>query len=279
RHLDRPAERGQRTGRRGGQAIPGHRRRGCRGYPHRGTAHTRRRAARTRALRRSGQPLPRGDPQRSDPLPADRRAARARGPGRGGGPGTRLLPARPAGARPGRCRTDIGRALMSSTVIRAGTVVTGDGRTVTPATDVVIADGRIRDLLPANPDLAYDRVDRSLDASGKLVLPGVINNHSHGTAFGPLFPSGHQGLPAEQVLATLDRHLREGTTTLLCVDGFVTAEQLAATRAQHPINIGLACCNTPASLRAAEICDGGGLADSNRELTATAAARECAVPF
>jgi imidazolonepropionase-like amidohydrolase len=168
---------------------------------------------------------------------------------------------------------------MPTTVIRSGAVVTGDGRTVAAATDAVIVDGRIRDLLPAGADRSYEQADRVLDAAGKLVLPGVINNHSHGTAFGPLFPSGHQGLPAEQVLANLDRHLREGTTTLLCVDGFVTAEQLAATRERHPINIGLASCNTPACLRAAQIADGGGLTDRNREFTAGAAAAEGAVAF
>lgn len=63
------------------------------------------------------------------------------------------------------------------------------------------------------------------------------------------------------------------------MDGFVTADQVAATRARHPMNIGLASCNTPACLRAAEISDGGGLADSNREFTATIAAREGAVAF
>jgi imidazolonepropionase-like amidohydrolase len=168
---------------------------------------------------------------------------------------------------------------MPTTVIRSGTVVTGDGRTTATATDVVIVDGRIRALLPADTGRSYEQADRILDATGKLILPGVINNHSHGTAFGPLFPSGHEGLPTEQVLANLDRHLREGTTTLLCVDGFITAEQLAATRERHPINIGLASCNTPACLEAAQIVDGGGLTDKNREFTASAAAREGAVAF
>ena len=99
-----------------------------------------------------------------------------------------------------------------------------------------------------------------------LVIPGLINNHTHGTAYGPLFPSGHEALPHEQVLANLDRHLLEGTTTVLCVDGFVTAEALARTDEAHPVNVRLASCNTPACLEAATIADGGGLAEANRSV-------------
>ena len=70
------------------------------------------------------------------------------------------------------------------------------------------------------------------------------------------------------MLANLDRHLLEGTTTVLCVDGFVTAEALARTDEAHPVNVRLASCNTPACLEAATIADGGGLTDANRAFTA-----------
>lgn len=101
-----------------------------------------------------------------------------------------------------------------------------------------------------------------------LVLPGLINNHTHGTAYGPLFPSGHEALPREQVLANLDRHLLEGTTTVLCVDGFVTGEALARTGEAHPVNLRLASCNTPACLEVATVADGGGLTADSLAFTA-----------
>jgi len=42
---------------------------------------------------------------------------------------------------------------VTITVIRSGTVITGDGRTCLPDTDVVLVDGVVRDL--ANGALTY----------------------------------------------------------------------------------------------------------------------------
>ncbi|MCP9952583.1 amidohydrolase family protein [Actinomadura madurae] len=166
---------------------------------------------------------------------------------------------------------------MTVTVIRSGTVVPGDGTASLPGTDVVIVDGAVRDLPSSDPERPYDRADLVIDAAGKVVLPGLINNHTHGTAFGPLFPSGHEPLPDDQVVRNLDRHLLEGTTTVLCVDGFMTAEQIARTNAAHPVNVKAASCNTPSCLRAAQIADGGGLREDNVRATAEKAVRDGAV--
>jgi imidazolonepropionase-like amidohydrolase len=166
---------------------------------------------------------------------------------------------------------------VRTTVLHGGDLVDGQGTDRQHGVDVVITGEAIAEVVPSRPAGTYQAVTEIVDAAGMLVIPGLINNHCHGTAYGPLFPSGHQGLPPEQVLANLDRHLLEGTTTVLCVDGFVTAQALASTAEAHPMNIKLASCNTPACLAAATIADGTGLGAANTAFTARQAVRAGAV--
>ncbi|NHU44309.1 amidohydrolase family protein [Rhodococcus sp. A14] len=157
---------------------------------------------------------------------------------------------------------------MTTTVLHNCDLVDGDGGDPQQRVDIVIEGDTIREIVPTRPTETYGTVDEIVEAAGQLAVPGLINNHTHGTAYGPLFPSGHEALSPEQVRANLDRHLLEGTTTVLCVDGFVTAEAIAKTNEDHPVNVKLASCNTPACLHAASIADGGGLTDENRSFTA-----------
>jgi imidazolonepropionase-like amidohydrolase len=157
---------------------------------------------------------------------------------------------------------------MNMTVLRGCDLVDGRSDDRRAGIDIVVEGDTIREITPTRPADTYSRADEIVEAEGRLAIPGLINNHTHGTAYGPLFPSGHEGLSREQVHANLDRHLLEGTTTVLCVDGFVTAEALAGSNEAHPLNIKLASCNTPACLQAATIADGGGLTEENRIFTA-----------
>jgi imidazolonepropionase-like amidohydrolase len=157
---------------------------------------------------------------------------------------------------------------MTTTVVHGCDLVDGRGTHRQHGVDIIVVGDTIREIVHSRPADSYRTVDRIVDATGMLVIPGLINNHTHGTAYGPLFPSGHEGLSHEQVQANLDRHLLEGTTTVLCVDGFITAEALARTDEAHPINVKLASCNTPSCLEAATVADGGGLTDANRVFTA-----------
>lgn len=166
---------------------------------------------------------------------------------------------------------------MRTTVLHGCDLVDGTGTEPRHGVDIVVVGGDVREVVPSRPAEAYGTVDEIVDGAGMLAIPGLVNNHTHGTAYGPLFPSGHAGLPQEQVLANLDRHLLEGTTTVLCVDGFVTAEALARTDEAHPVNVRLASCNTPACLAAATVADGGGLTEANRVFTARHAVRDGAV--
>ena len=157
---------------------------------------------------------------------------------------------------------------MRTAVVHGCDLVDGTGGAPRRGIDIVISGDTIREIVPARPAETYGRADEIVEAGGALAIPGLINNHTHGTAYGPLFPSGHNGLAHEQVRANLDRHLLEGTTTVLCVDGFVTAEALARTNDDHPVTVKLASCNTPACLRAASVADGSGLTDETRAFTA-----------
>jgi imidazolonepropionase-like amidohydrolase len=162
-----------------------------------------------------------------------------------------------------------------TTVVRGGDLIDGQGTALRRGVDIVIEGDTIREIVePGNG--AYPAAE-VVAAEGMLVIPGLINNHTHGTAYGPLFPSGHEPLPIERVNANLDRHLLEGTTTVLCVDGFITAEDVARTDEAHPVTVKAASCNTPACLEAATIADGGGLTAAHRAFTARQAVAEGAV--
>lgn len=157
---------------------------------------------------------------------------------------------------------------MRTTVLHNCELVDGRNTLTQSNVDIVVAGSTIREIVPSRSAESYGTVDEIIPVDGDLVIPGLINNHTHGTAFGPLFPSGHEALSREQVGKNLDRHLLEGTTTVLCVDGFVTADALAETNATHPLQIGLASCNTPACLEAATRADGGGLAAEHKAFSA-----------
>lgn len=62
---------------------------------------------------------------------------------------------------------------MVDTLIHTGEVVTAQGRTTA---DIAVEDGQV---VQVGNDLDVSDVDRRIDASGKLVMPGVIDPHVH----------------------------------------------------------------------------------------------------
>ena len=67
--------------------------------------------------------------------------------------------------------------LLPTLVVANGTVVTlGERCRVLPAHDVVCAGSTVAAVLPHEPARA---AARTLDATGKVVLPGLINAHTH----------------------------------------------------------------------------------------------------
>ncbi|MEW6048918.1 MAG: amidohydrolase family protein [Bacillota bacterium] len=145
-------------------------------------------------------------------------------------------------------------------VLAGGTVITGDGSTVIDEASVVVAGRLIADVVPGKLDHA-----RAWDLSGCYVFPGLINHHTHGCTFGPLYPSAAPALDEDAVLRNLDRHLLAGTTTILNLDGFALPEEVTRAQDLHPVNIKSASSHTPLNLRAAELADGSGLTPRHRQ--------------
>src|SRR5712691_5765682 len=70
-------------------------------------------------------------------------------------------------------------------VIRNATVIEGNGTPAAGPKDIVIENGRIADIVPLDP-VALSRGEArrpagevEIDASGKYVMPGLINAHAH----------------------------------------------------------------------------------------------------
>jgi len=155
-------------------------------------------------------------------------------------------------------------------LIRGGTIVTGDGRTSIADGELLIRDGRIADV---GRNLA-SRDNEVIDATGQIVLPGVINTHAHGCVRGPFVPVASPALPEEEVNRELDRHLLGGETTVLCVCGFCLPREITH---KHPLRVCLATSHTPANFVAADIVDGRGLMPQHRAMTVERALEEGAV--
>lgn len=160
-------------------------------------------------------------------------------------------------------------------LIEGGRVVTGDGTTDRRG-NVWIDGDRITavdwDDAPAEQD-----VELRIDARGRAVLPGVINNHAHGCSAGPLFPSAARGLSPERTAWHLDRHLLQGTTTVLNVCGLTMPAEIAAAGAGHPVRLMSSTSHFGPVFEAADAVDGAGLTAEHRAMTAERAVTEGAV--
>lgn len=149
------------------------------------------------------------------------------------------------------------------TVIHSGRVVTGDERTVLDGGAVVLDGDRIAGVHARRPESPAD-APATIDAAGCVVLPGLVNCHTHGVAPGPLFPSA---APEARWVENLDRHLAAGTTTVLSLCGFSTIEEIEAADRSHPVNVRGATNHLPSALEAARAADGAGLRPAHERPT------------
>jgi hypothetical protein len=155
-------------------------------------------------------------------------------------------------------------------LIAGGTVVTGDGAGVISGGYVHIRDGRIVEVGTG----AGPQDDDVIDASAQIVIPGIINTHSHGCVEGPFVPVGSPAFSRAAVHAELDRHLFGGETTILCVCGFCLPREIGR---DHPVRTRLATSHTPSNFAAADLVDGKGLLPQHRAMSVEQALRDGAV--
>lgn len=80
---------------------------------------------------------------------------------------------------------------LDNTLIRGGSIADPTTRMVRQA-DILVEDGRVRSIQEPGHEM---RAEHVVDVSGCLVLPGLINAHSH--SYAPLVRNVAQGLPLE----------------------------------------------------------------------------------
>ena len=152
-------------------------------------------------------------------------------------------------------------------------IAIGNAQIVLPEKDLILEHASL--LIENGLISKIDQVPYSFDYSANVfidaeegyLIPGLINHHSHGFTLGPLFPNGGRPITFELLFRNLDRHLIQGTTTLLNLDGFAAIEEVEIINKLHPIKIKTATSHTPLNLKAAELVDGFGLNQIHKKLT------------
>lgn len=155
--------------------------------------------------------------------------------------------------------------------LRDGLIVTGDGVTA-PYRGTLIID---RDRIAAveRRDYSGGVSDKSVQLHGRLVMPGAIDPHAHAVAPGPRFASGTPGVSLSESLGNLRRHLAQGHTTVVDLDGFKVPDETAQVRDIQPVRVESATVHFDPMFEAADAVDGTGLSSVHREMTAQAMAQ------
>jgi len=148
-------------------------------------------------------------------------------------------------------------------LIKNGAVVVGDGRQVLEPAHILVENGKIAEVCRGDIHVP-EEFRQVLDAEGKMVLPGIINHHTHGCTLGPLFPSAARPLDENKARDNLLRHLSQGTTTLFDVSGFSVFSDIESFK-NIPVDIKLTTAHTQANIKAALAVDGSGLTQRHKE--------------
>ncbi len=151
-------------------------------------------------------------------------------------------------------------------IIVNGTVIPGDGETILKDHSLVVEDGMIADVIN-HRFLAYDPAGEIIDAKGGLIIPGIINHHSHGGAVAPFNVFGEKSLPIQRVVHNLNRHMLYGTTTVVNACGGPTMSEIERINKIHPINVRASTLHVPTHLKHAQFVDGQGIKEWHKTMT------------
>ena len=160
-------------------------------------------------------------------------------------------------------------------ILRNGRVVTGDGRSAPFDGTVLVDGGWIAAVGP--DDYSGGPHDVVYDLDGALVMPGAIDAHAHVLSPGPRFASGTPGVSLAEALGNLRRHLTQGHTTLVDLDGFKLPDDTAEVRGRQPVRVENATIHFDPMFAAADAADGSGLTPAHRAMTAAEMVRAGAV--
>ena len=152
-----------------------------------------------------------------------------------------------------------------STLIHGGTVVAGNE--VFDGGSVVLRGGRIVSVEARSNELPTAFDGEVVDAQGCIVMPGLVNSHTHGVTPGPMMPSAGAPLDQDTWMSNLDRHLLAGTTTVLNLCGLASMDEVREADRRHAVHVRGATTHSPSAVLAAENSDGGGLSSAVRLLT------------
>ncbi|HYE45558.1 MAG TPA: amidohydrolase family protein, partial [Caulobacter sp.] len=115
------------------------------------------------------------------------------------------------------CQVSSAPAPHGALLLRNATVIDGTGAPGRPGTSLLIENGRIARIIP--PGQPLPRAAREIDATGRYVIPGLIDTHVHLCADnGPRALEQLADLDTDQVegivTRSLRQHLAAGVTTV-----------------------------------------------------------------
>ena len=160
-------------------------------------------------------------------------------------------------------------------VLKNAQIIVGDGRTKPFSGSILIEEGMIAAVTPG--DLTGGSNDSVIDLGGRIAVPGAINAHAHATAPGPRFASGTPGVSLAESLGNLKRHLIQGHTTVVDLDGFKVPHENEQVRSQQPVKVEMTTVHFEPMFAAADASDGAGLTEQHRVTTARDMADQGAV--
>lgn len=153
-------------------------------------------------------------------------------------------------------------------------IVVGDGTTPVFSGSVAMEGDQIAAVGPGS--YTGGSGDKVLDAAGRLAMPGAVDVHAHAASPGPRFASGTPGVSLAEAIGNLRRHLVQGHTTVVDLDGFKVPSETEQVGDQ-PVRVAASTIHFEPMFEAADAADGSGLGPAHRAMTVESMAEAGAV--